>query len=357
MEQLIIIFILLPFLGFLVSLIVPARMEKTISYVAFFTTGIGALMTFAFIIWWIASGAPTLNINEIELYQSHSYVFFIDLYFDQVTAVYLMFSSILAYLIAIYSRYYLHRESGYKRFFNTKLLFITGINIIVLSGNFETLFIGWEILGISSFLLIGYYRERYLPVRNAMKVYSVYRVADIGLLLAMWLSHHLWHENITFLQLHNSDLVHAHLIEHPYVGIMISLMIVVAAMAKSAQFPFSSWLPRAMEGPTPSSAIFYGSVAVHIGVFLLLRTFPLWEELISVRVVIIAIGLITTIMAATSASVQTSVKAQIAYSSITQIGLIFIEVALGFHVLALIHLSGNAFLRAYQLLISPSIVT
>lgn len=134
-------------------------------------------------------------------------------------------------------------------------------------------------------------------------------------------------------------------------------MILLTALAKSAQLPFSSWLPRAMEGPTPSSAIFYGSLSVHLGVFLLLRTFPFWEHQLSVRILIGIIGFVTSIITTGIARVQSSVKSQIAYSSIAQIGLIFIEVALGLENLALFHFAGNAFLRTYQLLVSPSVVS
>ena len=112
-----------------------------------------------------------------------------------------------------------------------------------------------------------------------------------------------------------------------------------------------------MEGPTPSSAIFYGSLSVHIGVFLLLRTYPFWEHQFSIRLLIGAVGLLTAIMATLAARVQSSVKAQIGYSSIAQIGLIFMEVAAGWQWLALVHFAGNAFLRSYQLLVSPSVVT
>jgi len=148
-----------------------------------------------------------------------------------------------------------------------------------------------------------------------------------------------------------------HLHEHYWIGLSVSLLIILAAMAKSAQFPFSSWLPRAMEGPTPSSAIFYGSLSVHVGVFILLRTFPFWEQQPIVRITVIVIGLITAIMASFAARVQSSVKAQVAYSSVAQIGIIFIEIACGLEILALIHFAGNAFLRSYQLLVSPSVVT
>jgi NADH:ubiquinone oxidoreductase subunit 5 (subunit L)/multisubunit Na+/H+ antiporter MnhA subunit len=260
-------------------------------------------------------------------------------------------------MVTLYSRTYLHREAGYKRFFNTTLFFYLGYSITTLSGNLETLFVGWEILGISSFLLISFYRERYLPVKNAVKVFSIYRIGDVGLILAMWASHHLWGQNITFFQLNNAELVHEHLLQHSFIGVFISSMILLSAAAKSAQLPFSSWLPRAMEGPTPSSAIFYGSLSVHIGAFLLLRTFPFWEYQSSVRILIIALGLLTAIIATGIARVQSSVKSQIAYASIAQIGLIFIEIALGFESLALFHFAGNAFLRTYQLLVSPSVVS
>ena len=112
-----------------------------------------------------------------------------------------------------------------------------------------------------------------------------------------------------------------------------------------------------MEGPTPSSAIFYGSLSVHLGIFILLRTYPFWEHQLSVRIMIGALGLCTAIVTTGIARVQSSVKSQIAYSSIAQIGLIFIEVAAGFENLAMFHFAGNAFLRTYQLLVSPSVVT
>ncbi len=351
------IFILIPVIGFILSLLIPAKKEGIISRVAFLTVGLHLISFIVFSVFWLFHGHESLNLKEIVLFKSKDYEFLIDFCFDKITVVYLLVGAFLTFLVTIYSRYYLHREEGYKRFFNTILFFYVGYNVAILSGNFETLFIGWEILGISSFLLIAFYRNRYLPVKNAIKVFSVYRIGDIGLILAMWASHHLWHENITFLKLSNYELVHEHILGHSFTGVFISLMILVAAAVKSAQLPFSSWLPRAMEGPTPSSAIFYGSLSVHLGVFLLLRTFPFWEHQISVRILIALLGLTTSIIASLIARVQSSVKSQIAYASIAQIGLIFIEVAAGFESLALFHFAGNAFLRTYQLLVSPSVVS
>jgi len=357
MELLLQFFIIVPILGFVVSLLIPGKKENSISWSAFGTVGLHLLGTVLFVGYWLVLGRPNLNLKEIVLYKATGYEFFIDFYFDKITATYLMVGSLLTFLVTIYSRYYLHRETGYKRFFNTILFFYVGYNLAIFSGNLETLFIGWEILGISSFLLIAFYRERYLPVKNAVKVFSIYRIGDVGLILAMWMSHHLWHENISFLQLSDYKFVHDQLQSHTVIGVFISLMLLISAAAKSAQLPFSSWLPRAMEGPTPSSAIFYGSLSVHLGIFVLLRTYPFWEHQVSVRILIGGLGLVTAIVTTGIARVQSSVKSQIAYSSIAQIGLMFIEVAAGFENLAMFHFAGNAFLRTYQLLVSPSVVT
>ncbi|MFI5204909.1 MAG: proton-conducting transporter membrane subunit [Flavobacteriales bacterium] len=349
--------VLLPLTGFVVSLFIPGNRETLISRVAFGTTGIHFVCSMLFTIWWLSTGHVPADHKFLVLYQHGTSEFYVDFCFDKITAVYFLVGSLLAFLVTIYSRYYLHREPGYKRFFNTVLFFYSGYTIVIFSGNLETLFIGWEILGISSFLLIAFYRERYLPVKNAIKVFSLYRIADVGIILAMWLLHDLFHESMTFMRLHEHSLVQEHVDMHPYVSITISLLILITAAVKSAQLPFSSWLPRAMEGPTPSSAIFYGSLSVHIGVFLLLRTFPFWENQLSVRIIVALTGVFTAILATGIARVQSTVKSQIAYSSVAQIGLIFLEIACGFETLALVHFAGNAFLRTYQLLVSPSVVS
>lgn len=351
------ILVILPIAGFLISLLIPRDKETLLSQTSFLTAGLHLALSIGFVIYWISVGRPTIEQKEMALFTTSSYEFFLDFTFDKIAAVYLLVGAFLTFLVTVYSRYYLHREVGYKRFFNTILFFYFGYTIVILSGNLETMFVGWEMLGVSSFLLIAFYRDRYLPVKNAVKVFSIYRVGDVGLILTMWLTHHLFHENITFMKLLNYELVHEHLAGHSWEGVVISLMILITAAAKSAQLPFSSWLPRAMEGPTPSSAIFYGSLAVHVGVFLLLRTYPFWEQQLSVRILIACVGLLTTIITTGIARVQSSIKAQIAYASSAQIGLIFIEVAAGFENLALFHFAGNAFLRTYQLLVSPSVVS
>lgn len=357
MQTFIQLFVLLPIIGFIINLFIPRKKEKLIAASGIYTVGLHFFGFLAFTTYWLVTGHVTVDFKNLVLFEANEYEFFIDFHFDKITVVYMGVGAFLTFLVTIYCHYYLHRESGYKRFFNTIMFFYTGYTITVLSGNLETLFIGWEILGISSFLLIAFYRDRYLPVKNAFKVFSIYRLGDVGLILAMWACHHLFHTNVTFFELENATLVSEHLESHTMIGFFVAAMILVTAAAKSAQLPFSSWLPRAMEGPTPSSAIFYGSLSVHLGVFLLLRTYELWENQISVRILIGVLGLATSVITTSIARVQSSIKSQIAYASISQIGLIFIELAFELKTIALIHFAGNAFLRTYQLLVSPSTVS
>lgn len=357
MELLLISCILIPTAGFVISILIPGTNERMLSTVAMATTILQTVLATGLTALWAVGGFANVDRKWFAVAATSYYEFFITLRFDKVTAVYAIVGAILASLVMTYSRTYLHREPGYKRFFTNTLFFFFGFNVVVFAGNLETLFVGWEVLGISSFLLIAFYRHRYLPVKNAVKVFSIYRIGDVGLLLAIWMSNHLWQQSVTFELLENKSLVAAQLQHHSLAGVVISVLLLLSASAKSAQLPFSSWLPRAMEGPTPSSAIFYGALSVHIGAFLLTRTFPFWEHQYSVRILIGLLGVSTSFVASGIARVQSSVKSQIAYASIAQIGIIFVELALGWVEVALLHFSGNAFLRTYQLLTSPSVVT
>jgi NADH:ubiquinone oxidoreductase subunit 5 (subunit L)/multisubunit Na+/H+ antiporter MnhA subunit len=347
----------MPLFGFLLSLFIKKSKELALSVISYTTAALQLILVLIYGISWLSHGSSPAQFKELSVYSSENYEFFIDFLVDKLTLVFALLGASLTFLITIYSRYYLHREDGYKRFFNTILFFNLGYTLIIFSGNMETLFIGWEILGVSSFLLIAFYRERLLPVKNALKVFSVYRIGDIGIILAMWLLHHLWHSNITFLEMNASVRLNADLAGTSAIGLTTAFLFYISAAAKSAQLPFSSWLPRAMEGPTPSSAIFYGSMSVHIGAFLLLRTMHFWENQLVFKVCLISAGLLTALITSAISRVQSSIKSQIAYASIAQIGLIFVEIAFGLENLALIHILGNAFLRTYQLLISPSVVS
>ncbi len=345
----------IPLLGFLLIFLADNN-EKKIAAISFWCSLALGVSIVALLISWAFAGYPNHEYQWLTLYASGDYRFPLLFYLDRVGATYLFCVWAIFSVIIKYCRVYLHREAGYKRFFLTIFGFVFGLNMVILSGSIDILFAGWEIVGISSFLLIAFYRHRVQPVRNALRAYCVYRFCDVGLLLGTWMSHMLFHGSQHFSQL-------ATLFDNPAMPpagyaslLLLSVLILTAASGKSAQFPFCFWLPRAMEGPTPSSAIFYGALSVHLGVFLLLRTTPIWTYHYFTRFIVLVIGLLTVIVASICEKTQSNIKGQIAYASITQVGFMFIELALGLETLVLVHFLGNAFLRCYQLLVSPSIV-
>jgi NADH-quinone oxidoreductase subunit L len=355
MNGLILTSLFLPLLGFLLIFLSHGN-EKKIAAISFWCShamGLGIVLLLGL---WASAGFPNHEYEWFTLYATGEYRFPVLFYLDRIGAVYLFCVWAIFSIIVKYCRVYLHREAGYKRFFLTIFGFVFGLNLVILSGSIDMLFAGWEIVGIASFLLIAFYRHRIQPVRNALRAYTIYRFCDIGLLLGTWMSHLLFHESQHFSQL--ADLFNNPAMAPAGYGSLwlLSTLILIAASGKSAQFPFCFWLPRAMEGPTPSSAIFYGALSVHLGVFLLLRTTPIWSYHYLTRLSVFNIGLLTVIFASISEKTQSNIKGQIAYASITQVGFMFMELALGLETLVLVHFLGNAFLRCYQLLVSPSIV-
>lgn len=349
--------LLAPLFSLVTSYLFSNENEKAIFRVSIAAVLINYITLIVMGVIWGVNGFESIYLAGPVLYHTGQADFSISFLLDGYSLVYLLTATFLTGVIIIFSKNYIHREKGFKRFFNNIEFFYLGLMFVLVAGNMETIFLGWEILGVTSFFLIGFYRDRYLPVKNALKVVSLYRVADVAILLGIWLSHHYFGYSINFKDLDGLRSSHHHIAGETFYQYLIPGMFLLAAMVKSAQFPFFSWLPRAMEGPTTSSSIFYGSLSAHIGVFLLIRISPLWEGNYWFHFIIGGVGLVTVILCSSTAKVQSTIKTQIAYSSIVQIGLMFIEVSLGLHWIAIIHFVGNAMLRSHQLLISPSILS
>ena len=269
--------------------------------------------------------------------------------FDGLSASVSLLIAILLLTTANFSRQYLHREPGFIRFFLLMLIFGAGMHLLVLAGSVELLFIGWEFVGITSVLLVAFFHERAGPVQAAIRVLVTYRLCDIGLLLSgvflhQWLHTTVWVDTFRGAATESAGLS----------ATAVGLGLVFAAMGKSAQFPVGGWLPRAMEGPTASSAVFYGSLSVHAGVFLLLRAAPLIEQSLAARVALVVVGAVTAVMAALSSQVSADAKSAVAYATASQVGLMFVACGLGFYTLATVHLIAHATLRYYQFLRTPS---
>lgn len=296
-------------------------------------------------------------INYAQIHLIKGFLIPLRISFDLLSLIFLVTCHLIAAIITFFSHRYLHRDPGYRRFFITISLFVFGLNLIVLADSFDLIFAGWEIVGLSSFLLIGYFWHRPKAIQAACRTYYIYRITDLGLLISLLITHFIWHDLNIFRDFLSGDFSQALLqISTPWRW-LLSVSILLPVLGKAAQFPFCFWLPKAMEGPTHSSAIFYGSLSIHVGIFLLLRTMPIWNHTPGFNYLLAGIGILTAISSTLFALVQSNIKGQIGYASIAQVGIMLIELALGFETLAFIHMIGNAFLRCFQLLVSSSILT
>jgi NADH:ubiquinone oxidoreductase subunit 5 (subunit L)/multisubunit Na+/H+ antiporter MnhA subunit len=272
---------------------------------------------------------------------------------DRLSLGFASLTAAIAGVVSAFSNRYLHREAGYTRYFALLAMFVTGMLLVALAGNVEVLFIGWELVGLSSALLVGFFHERPAPVRNALRVLSVYRISDAAMLSAAVLLRH--NAGTDSLSLLFSGVRPAVALTGAQATV-IAVLIIIAVAGKSALLPFSGWLPRAMEGPTPSSAVYYGSLSIHAGCFLLLRSAPLLEQALVARVLAGILGAATAIFAGITTRVQSDVKSSLAYASLTQVGLIVVEIAIGWYTLAFVHLAGHACFRLLQFLSAPNVL-
>lgn len=276
--------------------------------------------------------------------------------FDRLSVPFVILALVLCGVVGAFTRRYLHREEGYHRFFLLYSLFLAGMTISALAGTIETLFFGWELVGLSSALLVAYFHERELPVRNGQRVWSVYRLADASFLLGALLMHHFAGEGDFGTFFENAAWPGGSIPLSQSQALQVGLLLLLAAAGKSALVPFSGWLPRAMEGPTPSSAVFYGSLSVHLGAYLLLRLAPILEASWQLQLIVIGIGGISAFFGSVMSRVQSDVKSSLAYASLTQVGIIVTEIGMGFYYLALVHILGHACLRTLQLLRAPTLL-
>ncbi len=255
-------------------------------------------------------------------------------------------TALIGWLVVRFSATYLHREAGFHRYFLALALFLAGIQAVLLSGNGLLLFLGWEMCGVASFLLIAHAWQRPVATGNALFAFVTNRCGDAGLLFSLGLAAY-WVGSFEWPALFAASL--------PLVDLRVLVLgFAVAALAKSAQLPFTPWIARALEGPTPSSAIFYGSVMVHAGVFLVLRLEPLLQQLPDVMLGLLVIGALTAAYAWLCGLVQTDVKSALIYATVFQVGLMFVAIGLGWTTLATVHLCLHAAWRIWQFLLAPS---
>ena len=276
--------------------------------------------------------------------------------FDPLSSVMILVVTGVSFLIHVYSVEYMKGEAGYYRYFAYLNLFVFMMSVLVLADNFLLMFIGWEGVGLCSYLLIGYYFETRVAGDAAKKAFIVNRIGDFGFLLAVFLIFTTF-GTLDFLEV--SEIVSTEFVS-PEVGFgvlgIICLLLFLGAAGKSAQIPLYVWLPDAMAGPTPVSALIHAATMVTAGVYMIARSSALYSRSPDAMLVVASVGVITALVAALIAVSQRDIKKVLAYSTVSQLGYMFLAVGVGAFSAGIFHLFTHAFFKALLFLGSGSVI-
>ena len=348
----------LPLVSFVVTLLVGKRLGTRAHWLpivtvlvaffcslgAFFRVLSGEIINEDLYIW-ISSGSLTVSVGFLV---------------DQLTAVMLIVVTSVSALVHIYSVGYMKGEEGYYRFFAYLSLFTFSMLMLVMGNNFLQLFFGWEAVGLSSYLLIGFYYEKKSAADAGKKAFIVNRFGDFGFILGLLLiftqfgSLH-YHEIFARVDTLAGQSISLLGLEAG-VATVIALLLFCGAIGKSAQLPLHVWLPDAMEGPTPVSALIHAATMVTAGVFLVARCNPIFELSTFTLNLITIVGALTALFAATIALVQTDIKRVVAYSTVSQLAYMFIACGVGAYSAGIFHLFTHAYFKALLFLGCGSVI-
>lgn len=297
----------------------------------------------------LASSVPTAAQDVAWLSQGGSVVT-AGLAIDNLTAVMLVIVGVVATCVVVFSIGYMADDDARPRYFALLALFTGAMSMLVMASSLVTLFIGWELVGACSYLLIGFWYRKPSASAAAVKAFLTTRIGDVGMLLGLAL---LWRVTGTLS-------IPEVLAAAPEIGAgivtVIALLLFVGAAGKSAQFPLHIWLPDAMEGPTPVSALIHAATMVAAGVFLIVRMWPVFEVAPIALDVVLVVGVVTAFFAATVACVQLDIKKVLAYSTISQLGFMFAALGAGATGAAMFHLTTHAAFKALLFLGSGSVI-
>jgi NAD(P)H-quinone oxidoreductase subunit 5 len=330
------------------------RLRKPVAWLLISCVGAAAVLSYAVLAQQLAGAGPT----EVLFNWATAGSFNLQMGFrvDPLAAVMLALVTTIALLVMVYSDGYMAHDKGYVRFFTYLALFSSSMLGLVISPNLLEIYVFWELVGMCSYLLVGFWYDRDGAANAAQKAFVVNRVGDFGLLLGMlglfWATGSFGFEEAgsRLQQAVSSGSVPV------AVAVLICLFIFMGPMAKSAQFPLHVWLPDAMEGPTPISALIHAATMVAAGVFLVARLQPLYEAFPLVNLVIAVIGTITLFLGASIALTQMDLKKGLAYSTVSQLGYMMLAMGCGAPVAGMFHLVTHAFFKAMLFLGSGSVI-
>jgi NADH-quinone oxidoreductase subunit L len=355
---------LLPFAGFLLNGILGRGLPKWIVTTIAILAPLGSFLVVLYACLFVRSGptdpdlAPVIHlmpysenfghwINLGALHIDFSFVL------DQLSLVMLLVITGVGFLIHIYSVGYMHDEPGYARYFSFLNLFLFFMTVLVLAGNILLMFVGWEGVGLASYLLIGFYFQKNSAAAAGKKAFIVNRIGDFGFLIGIFLLLANF-GTLTFVE------IASNLAANPawQGGILtvICLCLLLGATGKSAQLPLYIWLPDAMEGPTPVSALIHAATMVTAGVYMIARTHVLFDHSPFALDVVAIVGAATALFAATIALVQNDIKRVLAYSTISQLGYMFLACGVAAYSAGIFHLMTHAFFKALLFLAAGSVI-
>jgi|Deesub1362A_J573_1020465.scaffolds.fasta_scaffold00169_48 NADH-quinone oxidoreductase subunit L len=350
---------LLPFIAFLINILFGRRFIRDRAHyvsipavVGSFILSVGAFMD-------VLDGR-VINVNLYEWVISGSFVVPVGFLIDQLTAIMLIVVTSISSLIFIYSVGYMHGDRGYYRFFAYLSLFVFSMLVLVMSNNFLLLYFGWEAVGLCSYLLIGFWYERPSASNAGKKAFIVNRFGDFGFGLGIILIF-LTFGSLEYLKVFSE----AGSILGQKTSIfglevetitLICLLLFCGAVGKSAQIPLHVWLPDAMEGPTPVSALIHAATMVTAGVFMVARCNPLFNLSHTAMTTVAVVGGVTAIFAASIGLVQNDIKRIIAYSTVSQLGYMFLALGVGAYTAGIFHLYTHAYFKALLFLGSGSVI-
>jgi NADH-quinone oxidoreductase subunit L len=362
-EALLPLLLVLPMAGFLFTALVGRRLGKGAHWVPVGVIFIAWVIAMVAVFNVLTGSAPLIEGSE----DLHGYVVGpwtwipaggfqvnLGLFVDPLTACLLIVVTTIGLLVHIYSIGYMGHDPGYWRFFAYLNLFMFSMLLLVLADSWLVVFVAWELVGLSSYLLIGFWYRKRSAALAAKKAFIVNRVGDVGFalgIMAIFL-------NTGTLDIRQSldTLLSPTLVAFPIPVPIVALLVFAGAMGKSAQFPLHVWLPDAMEGPTPVSALIHAATMVNAGVYLVARANPLFASAPSTMVVVASIGIFTAILAASIAMTQTDIKRVLAYSTLSQLGYMFAALGVGAFTAAIFHLMTHGFFKGLLFLGSGSVI-